>query len=232
MSRCSPPIDFDVDVEGRRGHLKIAGYVEMTGEPIRNKVSGAETRAQIRLPDGFEYEVAEIGSASSRTTRRTDGISRSPTNTPSSRICISRPTVSSTPDLTSRVLRHERLVVGGGVALLVLLCWWLFVLGGAGMNDGAAMAHDAASARSAGDHVVGDDGGDDAAVGRARYPALRTGSRRRAAATAAIAQSLGVRARLSRRVATVLVSRLRLPSGCCIGPSMALWARAGSGQRC
>jgi len=61
-------IDFEVDVEGRRGHLKIDGYVEMRGEPIRNKVTGAESRAQIRLPDGFEYEVAEVGSASSRTT--------------------------------------------------------------------------------------------------------------------------------------------------------------------
>jgi hypothetical protein len=61
------PIDFEVDVEARRGRLRIDGYVEMTGEPIRNKVTGAESRAQIRLPDGFEYEVAEVGSASSRT---------------------------------------------------------------------------------------------------------------------------------------------------------------------
>ena len=35
---------------------------------IRNKVSGEEARGQIVLPNGFEYEVAEIGSASSRTT--------------------------------------------------------------------------------------------------------------------------------------------------------------------
>ena len=62
------PIAFEVDVEGRRGRLDISGFVEMRGEPIRNKVTGAESRAQIRLPDGFEYEVAEIGSASSRTT--------------------------------------------------------------------------------------------------------------------------------------------------------------------
>jgi hypothetical protein len=61
-------IDFEVDVEGRRGRLSIPGYVEMTGEPIRNKVSGEESRAQIVLPAGFEYEVADIGSASSRTT--------------------------------------------------------------------------------------------------------------------------------------------------------------------
>jgi hypothetical protein len=62
------PIAFEVDVDGRRGSLKVPGYVEMTGEPIRNPVTGAESRAQILLPDGFEYEVANIGSASSRTT--------------------------------------------------------------------------------------------------------------------------------------------------------------------
>lgn len=61
-------IDFEVDVDGRRGRLSVPGYVEMTGEPIRNKVSGEESRAQIVLPNGFEYAVADIGSASSRTT--------------------------------------------------------------------------------------------------------------------------------------------------------------------
>ena len=40
----------------------------MTGEPIRSPVDGREIRAQIRLPDGFEYEVADIGSASSQST--------------------------------------------------------------------------------------------------------------------------------------------------------------------
>jgi hypothetical protein len=60
-------IDFEVDVEGRRGRLNIEGYVEMRGEPIRNKVTGKESRAQICIPDGFEYEIAEIGSGSSRT---------------------------------------------------------------------------------------------------------------------------------------------------------------------
>lgn len=61
-------IEFDVDVDARRGRLVVPGYVEMTGEPIRNKVSGQESRAQIALPAGFEYEVADIGSASSHTT--------------------------------------------------------------------------------------------------------------------------------------------------------------------
>jgi hypothetical protein len=62
------PIDFDVDVEARRARLSVPGYVETTGEPIRNKVTGAESRAQIALPNGFEYAVADIGSASSHTT--------------------------------------------------------------------------------------------------------------------------------------------------------------------
>lgn len=63
-----PQIDLDIDVEGRTGALTVPGYIEMRGRPIRNMVTGAESRAQIVLPDGFEYEVAEIGSASSRTT--------------------------------------------------------------------------------------------------------------------------------------------------------------------
>ena len=61
-------IDFEVDVDARRGRLHIADYVEMVGEPIRNKITGKETRAQIVLPEGFEYPVAEIGSARSRST--------------------------------------------------------------------------------------------------------------------------------------------------------------------
>jgi len=60
-------IDFEVDVDKRRARLLIKDYVDMEGEPIRNKVTGAESRAQIVLPDGFEYAVAEIGSASSTT---------------------------------------------------------------------------------------------------------------------------------------------------------------------
>jgi hypothetical protein len=61
------PIEFEVDVDGRKGRLFIKNYIEMTGEPIRNKVTGEETRAQIVLPAGFEYTVADIGSASSKT---------------------------------------------------------------------------------------------------------------------------------------------------------------------
>jgi len=60
------PIDFAVDVEERTARLRIDGHVETDARPIANPVNGAPVRAQIWLPDGFEYEVAEVGSGSSR----------------------------------------------------------------------------------------------------------------------------------------------------------------------
>ena len=60
-------IDFDVDVEARKGRYAVAGLIESVGEPIKNPVTGAETRARIDLPNGFEYEIAEIGSGTTKT---------------------------------------------------------------------------------------------------------------------------------------------------------------------
>jgi hypothetical protein len=62
------PVEFDVDVEGRRGYFRVPGVVETTGEPIRNPVTGAEHRVRIDLPHGFEYRIAEIGSGTTRAT--------------------------------------------------------------------------------------------------------------------------------------------------------------------
>src|SRR5438477_9222083 len=62
------PIKFAVDVDARRGQFSVPGIVETLGEPIRNPVTGAEHRARIELPDGFEYRVAEMGSATTRAT--------------------------------------------------------------------------------------------------------------------------------------------------------------------
>lgn len=61
-------IDLELDIDGRRGRMFVKDYIDTKGEPIRNKATGAESRAQIVLPNGFEYAVAEIGSASSKTT--------------------------------------------------------------------------------------------------------------------------------------------------------------------
>jgi predicted metal-binding membrane protein len=47
--------------------------------------------------------------------------------------------VSSAPDLTTRLLRHERAIVLGGVALLALLGWW-FIVAGAGLRAGGMAA--------------------------------------------------------------------------------------------
>ena len=58
-------IQFDVDIEARQAALKVPNVVEMTGEPIRNPVTGAEHRARIELPNGFEFTVAEVGSGTS-----------------------------------------------------------------------------------------------------------------------------------------------------------------------
>ena len=62
------PIEVDIDVEARRGRFRVPGIVETVGEPIRNAVTGAEHRARIDLPHGFEYRVAEMGSATTRAT--------------------------------------------------------------------------------------------------------------------------------------------------------------------
>lgn len=59
--------EFDVDVEARKGRTVVPGILETIGRPIRNPVTGNEHRVRIDLPHGFEYEIAEIGSASTKT---------------------------------------------------------------------------------------------------------------------------------------------------------------------
>jgi hypothetical protein len=55
------PIDFEVDIDARKGRLVVRGITEGRGEPIKNPVTGAAHRARIDIPDGFEYSLAEIG---------------------------------------------------------------------------------------------------------------------------------------------------------------------------
>jgi hypothetical protein len=61
------PIEFDVDVDARKGRFVVAGVAECVGEPIKNPVTGAEHRARIDIPHGFEYEIAEMGSGTATT---------------------------------------------------------------------------------------------------------------------------------------------------------------------
>ena len=63
------PIDFDVDIDARKGRLVVRGITEGHGEPIKNPVTGAAHRARIDIPDGFEYSLAEIGRGWSKVAR-------------------------------------------------------------------------------------------------------------------------------------------------------------------
>lgn len=62
------PIEFTVDVDARRARLVVPGLLESSGEPIKNPVTGAEHRARIDLPHGFEYRIAEMGSGRTKAT--------------------------------------------------------------------------------------------------------------------------------------------------------------------
>lgn len=59
-------IELDIDVEEPLGRLSVDGLIESKGVPIRNPVTGAIHRARIELPNGFEYNVAEMGSSTSQ----------------------------------------------------------------------------------------------------------------------------------------------------------------------
>jgi len=61
------PIEFDVEIEARTARVVIPGLLEATGRPIRSPATGAEHRVRIDIPDGIEFEVAEIGSATTKT---------------------------------------------------------------------------------------------------------------------------------------------------------------------
>lgn len=60
------PIEFTIDVEKRTSKLRVPGLIEAGSEPIRNAVTGAESRAQICLPDGFEYTIVEVASGTTK----------------------------------------------------------------------------------------------------------------------------------------------------------------------
>ena len=52
---------IEADRERRTANISIPGIVDYHAEPIKNPVTGEEHRAQIRLPNGFEYREAEMG---------------------------------------------------------------------------------------------------------------------------------------------------------------------------
>lgn len=55
------PIELAIDVDRRRARLEVPGWIDASGEPIINPITGIEHRARINLPHGFEYETCEVG---------------------------------------------------------------------------------------------------------------------------------------------------------------------------
>jgi hypothetical protein len=55
------PISLESDRERRQATLHIPAVGEFRIEPIKNPVTGEEHRARIVLPEGFEYQEAEMG---------------------------------------------------------------------------------------------------------------------------------------------------------------------------
>lgn len=60
------PITFNVDIEARRARVMVPGVLEAIGEPIKSPATGDEHRARIEIPNGIEFESAEMGSGSTR----------------------------------------------------------------------------------------------------------------------------------------------------------------------
>ena len=61
-------IDAEINVDARTGSSNVQGVFEVKGQPIKNPITGIDHRAQISLPQGFEYATAEVGSATTTTT--------------------------------------------------------------------------------------------------------------------------------------------------------------------
>ena len=61
-------IELTVDMEKRVGRLSVPDVLETTIEPLKNIVTGAEHRARIELPDGKEFNLAEVASGTTKGT--------------------------------------------------------------------------------------------------------------------------------------------------------------------
>ena len=60
------PIDYEVDIEARTARVAIPGVLESIGTPIKSPATGQPHRVRIDIPNGIEFELAEIGSATTR----------------------------------------------------------------------------------------------------------------------------------------------------------------------
>ncbi|MFZ1426882.1 MAG: DUF1326 domain-containing protein [Geminicoccaceae bacterium] len=60
------PIEFECDIEARTARAVIPGILQSTGRPIVSPATGAPHRVRIDIPQGIEFELAEVGCATSK----------------------------------------------------------------------------------------------------------------------------------------------------------------------
>jgi hypothetical protein len=60
-------IEIDANIEHRKSRIVIPDVLESTARPIRSPATGAEHRVRINLPNGIEFDLAEIGSGTTKT---------------------------------------------------------------------------------------------------------------------------------------------------------------------
>lgn len=59
---------YEVDLPARTARVHIPGILESTARPIISPATGQPHRVRIDIPNGIEFEQAEIGSASTKVT--------------------------------------------------------------------------------------------------------------------------------------------------------------------
>lgn len=62
------PITCEIDLDARKARVHIPGVIESTGNPIKSPATGGEHRVRIDIPNGIEFERAEVGSAITKST--------------------------------------------------------------------------------------------------------------------------------------------------------------------
>lgn len=60
------PIELTIDIAARLAQAVIPGMLESSGRPIISPATGEKHRVRIDIPNGIEFELAEIGSATTR----------------------------------------------------------------------------------------------------------------------------------------------------------------------
>lgn len=56
-------IEFECDIESATGSFRVPEYIDFKLTPIKNPITGKDHRAQIRLFTSFEFQAAEMASA-------------------------------------------------------------------------------------------------------------------------------------------------------------------------